>query len=169
MMNDELNINPPTPCTICKRPPAPGKPGRPSRRRVVEGRPRVGVRVPCRGRGADSLPQHEGGTARLGRVPGGGGGADEAWLVGGGGGSGGGRGAGWFSGGGGWGRCSCCSSFGRLRLPLATPGGGRGATRDAGGEEAGGVTTPSLALETRAPCWSPSPVGRVPEVARLGS
>ena len=27
----------------------------------MEGRPRVGVRVPCQGRGADSLPQHEGG------------------------------------------------------------------------------------------------------------
>ena len=44
----------------------------------------------------------------------------------------------------------------------------RGATRGAGGEEAGEVTTPSLALETRAPCSSPSPVGRVPGVARLG-
>ena len=36
--DDELNVNPPTPCRICKRPPAPGKPGRPSRSRVVEGR-----------------------------------------------------------------------------------------------------------------------------------
>ena len=62
--DDELNTNPPTPCRICKRPPAPGKPGRPSRSRVVEGRPRVGVRVPCRSRGADSLPQHEGGDGQ---------------------------------------------------------------------------------------------------------
>ena len=30
----------------------------------MEGRPRVGVRVPCRGRGADSLPQHEGGDGQ---------------------------------------------------------------------------------------------------------
>ena len=37
----------------------------------MEGRPRVGVRVPCRSRGADSLPQHEGrdGQASAGSPP----------------------------------------------------------------------------------------------------
>ena len=35
----------------------------------MEGRPRVGVRFPCRSRGADSLPQHEGGAAGFGGRP----------------------------------------------------------------------------------------------------